>query len=203
MRTLEVLVLIALAPLIVAILFPVRRVSWLRILAWTALALALLQIIIEGYRWQMIPAYLLVIAACLRAQRPRGTEARDSLWRRAVRLAFGVVGIVAWTAVLLLGSGMPVFRAPTPAGPYSVGTAQLYFRTLRARIRSPPIREHRANCSWWPGIPRNELQASSRSLFGPMHPSPDPCWLDSCTCLDSVYWAICGWSDRIPIHAPK
>ncbi len=127
MRTLETLILIALGPLIIGLTFwPMRRPGRLRVLAWTALALALLQLVVEGYRWQMIPAYLLVISACLRTREAPAKDAQDLRRRRAMRLTRGAVETVAWAAALFLGLGNPVFQDPAPTGPHSVGTARLY-----------------------------------------------------------------------------
>jgi predicted dienelactone hydrolase len=128
MRTFEILILIALVPLIAGLASrPVRRSAWLRALAWTALVLALLHLVVEGYRWQMIPAYLLIVSAYLRTRKARAEAAQGSRRRQAVRLARGVLEMAAWTVALVLGVGNPVFHYPMPTGPYSVGTARLYF----------------------------------------------------------------------------
>jgi hypothetical protein len=91
MRTLEILTLIALVPLIIGLAFqPMRHRIWLRVLAWTALALTVLQLVVEGYRWQMIPAYLLAVSGCLRTRKAAGHATRDSRRRKLVRLAGGL-----------------------------------------------------------------------------------------------------------------
>jgi predicted dienelactone hydrolase len=131
MRTFEILILIALAPLIVGLASrPLRRSALLRPLAWTALVLALLHLFIEGYRWQMIPAYLLIVSACLRTRKARDEPAQTSRRRQALRLALGVLEMLAWTVALVLAVGNPVFHYPMPTGSYSVGTTRLYFSDL-------------------------------------------------------------------------
>jgi predicted dienelactone hydrolase len=159
MRTLEILTLIALAPPIVGLAFrPMRRPGWLRALAWTAVALALLQLVIEGYRWQMIPAYLLVVSGCLRTRKAAGGAAQESRWRTAVRLARAAVEVAAWMVALFLGLGTPVFRDPTPTGHYPVGTARLYFSD---DSRQDPLAPY-------PGTPRELLVVA----WYPAHATP-------------------------------
>jgi hypothetical protein len=139
MRTLEILTLIALVPLIIGLAFqPMRHRIWLRVLAWTALALTVLQLVVEGYRWQMIPAYLLAVSGCLRTRKAAGYATRDSRRRKLVRLAGGAAGMTAWAATLLLALGNPVFQDPTPTGGYSVGTTRLYFSDVSRRDAFAP-----------------------------------------------------------------
>ena len=170
MQTLEILTLIALAPLIAGLAFrPMRRPGWLRVLAWTALALALLQIVIEGYRWQMIPAYVLVVSGLLRNWRKTGETAQDSRWRKTVRLAGGAAGMMAWLTALLLGLGIPVFRDPTPSGPYRVGTARLYFLDVS---RQDPLAPN-------PGTPRELLVVCWYPADVPPGVHPERFWPDA------------------------
>jgi predicted dienelactone hydrolase len=154
MRTLEILILITLATLIIGLAFrPTRRWDWLRVLAWAVLALALLQLVIDGFRWQMFPAYLLVVFSCLRTRKARSEPTRDSRRRKAVRLARGAVEMVAWAAALLLGLGNPVFQDPMPTGPYSVGAARLYFSDMSRQdslAPNPPRPRELLVVAWYP-----------------------------------------------------
>jgi len=135
MRIFEFLILLALAPLIIGRAFrPARRPDWLRALAWTALALALLHLVIEGYRWQMIPAYLLVVSGCLGGGKARGQASEDpgrrttrSMARSFLGVAAWIGALILWIGALILGVGNPVFHYPRPTGPYAVGTTRLYF----------------------------------------------------------------------------
>jgi hypothetical protein len=126
-RTFETLILIALVPLIVGpAVWPLRRPGWLRVLAWTAVTLALLHLAVEGYRWQMVPAYALVVSSCFFARGRHGEVSQDSGPRTAVRLGHAALGMVAWAVALFLGFGNPIFHYPSPTGPYPVGTTPLY-----------------------------------------------------------------------------
>lgn len=86
--------------------------------AMRALPLVLLlvtagQVLIEGARWQMAPAYALAMAAILA---PRLPGARS---RRGLYLGLGGVALIIATALPLI---FPVFQLPKPDGPYAIGT---------------------------------------------------------------------------------
>jgi len=90
-----------------------------------ALILTLIHFWIEGYRWQMIPIYiltaLLAIAALIKLQSPADWKPLASY------LTFGL--LVVSTALPLL---LPIPVIPTPSGPYQVGT-RIYELTDIAR----------------------------------------------------------------------
>lgn len=123
MRDLE-LVLIAVSA--VAVLRP-----WTPLRRWRPLTLALgaapaiisvLQAVIEGGRWQLVPIWVVsgaVFALAVRDTLLRRSEPADHVFPRRVSPA--VLGlIVAGSAVLAWA--LPVVALPAPAGPYSVGT---------------------------------------------------------------------------------
>lgn len=95
---------------------PIRK--WLLVAAFPAAILAALQVAVEGYRWQMIPAYAL---ACVLAP----VAILELL--RAARLARGwsLVGWGLLGAAVAAGLAFPMFQFPKPTGPYSVGTEAL------------------------------------------------------------------------------
>ncbi|NND84640.1 MAG: hypothetical protein HKN46_05770, partial [Acidimicrobiia bacterium] len=72
------------------------------------------QVWLEGWRWQLVPAALLVVVLLGRSARP-GPDARPRLRRTVVAL---VVALVAGTLPTLL----PVPDLPEPGGPYAIGT---------------------------------------------------------------------------------
>jgi predicted dienelactone hydrolase len=138
MRTLEISVLIVLAAALIGFFSgPTRRPAWLKILPWTALALMLAHFGMEGYRWQMAPAYLLVALGCLLTlKRAPHQETRDSRWRTAVRIAGGVLGLAVCGGTGFLAVTIPVFDDPAPSGPFRVGTTRLH---LVDRSREDPL----------------------------------------------------------------
>jgi dienelactone hydrolase len=89
-------------------------------------AILVLHLALEGYRWQMIPAYLLTIITGWRmmvtdASRP----SRISFFRIVGFLAIFLLIILAW----MLPSILPVFTLPEPRGSYAVGSELIYVQT--------------------------------------------------------------------------
>lgn len=86
------------------------RLPW----ALAALLVAGTQVWLEGWRWQMIPAGILVIVVLVRSMGPSG--APRPAWRMAVvSLA---IALIAGALPALL----PVADLPEPGGPYEIGT---------------------------------------------------------------------------------
>lgn len=86
----------------------------------------LLQLIIEGARWQMVPAYLIWVIAMISAVNQSNEKASTS-----ARI-FKSLGLIALFALaILLPSILPVFELPKPAGPYTVGTSDIYMKLDR------------------------------------------------------------------------
>ena len=60
MRLMEALILIVILFSLLAYLVPInRRPRWLFLLPALAALLVLIHLVVEGYRWQMVPAYAL------------------------------------------------------------------------------------------------------------------------------------------------
>ena len=103
-----------------------RRSPAIALLAWAPLAMATLQWLAEGPRWQMLPAYglavLFLLAGWLRNDAPMGglheKERRHSI-AAAAAIALGALGLAVAAA---LPTVAPVFRFAHPSGPYAIGT---------------------------------------------------------------------------------
>lgn len=85
--------------------------------ATVLVAAMVLQLVMEGFRWQLVP---LEIATLLLA-------AGDVLWedrrfRGLVRFRRGALGVIGLAAVSILPIAFPVPQVPDPAGPFDVGT---------------------------------------------------------------------------------
>lgn len=127
MRPIEILLSLAnlLAFLVLAV--PrLRAVRWLRHLAPIALPIAGAQVLVEGPRWQMVPAYALAVLFfvvwLLRYVTPAGGPAGQ---KRSNRLAAGLaigLGALGLAVSIVLPIVLPVFRFPHPSGPYEIGT---------------------------------------------------------------------------------
>ena len=131
MRLIETLLLIAnlLAFLVAALPLP-RAMGWLRHSTLVAMLAAGTQIVAEGPRWQMIPAYVLTGVLFLRWLRPwlwlwRASALGHAARGRSPRLAEGVavaLGVLGTGLSIALPNAFPVFRFPHPNGPYAIGS---------------------------------------------------------------------------------
>jgi predicted dienelactone hydrolase len=94
-----------------------HAVRWTGYVAVIGVLIAIAQMIVEGPRWQMVPAYVVTGLFFL-----VWLLQRTALARRPVnRLAIGLGGLaLVISAALPIVS--PVFRFPSPTGPYAIGT---------------------------------------------------------------------------------
>jgi predicted dienelactone hydrolase len=134
MRSIEALILLAILSSLLALLIPrSRRPRWLSLLPALAALVVVIHLVVEGYRWQMVPAYALGAFLVLgMALGSRGAITRrsptHSLTRRILGILGVIVGLIALALGALLSSAIPVFTLPEPTGPYAVGT-QYYLWT--------------------------------------------------------------------------
>ncbi len=91
---------------------------WIRLLALSSLVLTICQIVIEGHRWQIFPAYLVAVMLFV---------ACAIQWPRQLGPLTVTLGIL-----LLFGAGglctvLPVATLPRPTGSFPVGTVTRHF----------------------------------------------------------------------------
>lgn len=146
MRILEIVLL-----LVITILPFIKRRVLLRfranyILIFLAALLAL-HLIFEGARWQMFPAYLLLLIQAWRIKVVDASQAvRLNFWRGSGYFVFLLVAIIAWVLPLAL----PVFTLPEPRGNYVVGTQTIHVKTERPEeITKDPIDKREFLCKIW------------------------------------------------------
>ncbi len=123
MRTLEIILVLLLAARILAPLFTRNR--WIEWVSVTALGVMGLQLVFEGYRWQMIPLYGFTIGISIfsiwRLTHPKTSNEYLSMGIIAQTVGwFLILGIAALPPILL-----PIPQPPKPSGPYQVGTTTL------------------------------------------------------------------------------
>jgi len=109
MRPLEIGISLLLT---IYLLFPQPRPFMIRVLPASALLLTLIHVGIEGYRWQMIPLYLLTLIVTLISLN-KSWELKSI----ASYLTFILLGVSTALPILL-----PVPTIPVPNGPHQVGT---------------------------------------------------------------------------------
>ena len=158
MRMGEMLLLFVLLLSVVAVLWGQRPRWWVG-LPVTAVFLAMAQVLVEGYRWQMLPAYLLVLVMALvaggysRLDGPRGG--------RVVVMVGGLVGVLLFMVAVALPILLPVPQLLTPRGPYAVGTEVFYLvDNDRAEIytAAPDDRRELMVQVWYPAQATTEAE---------------------------------------------
>jgi predicted dienelactone hydrolase len=122
MRTLEILLSLVNALALVALLVPLsRRLRWMRSLALLAPLTAGAQMLVEGWRWQMVPSYALSGVLCAVWIRQRATPEHAAA-RLGMRRLGGLLGVLALVASSVLPAVVHVVRFPHPTGPFGIGT---------------------------------------------------------------------------------
>jgi predicted dienelactone hydrolase len=109
-----------------------KRPRWMAFLPGLAVLLVLAHLALEGYRWQMVPAYTLTALTFLATVRgimpgadPQGKP--FSRGRRASTIIGTVLGLLVLVVAAALPALFPIFRLPEPTGPYAVGTRYFYW----------------------------------------------------------------------------
>lgn len=158
MRLLEVVLILLIA--IVAFWAALRSGrSWLVLGgAGAVLVLAAVQLGVEGYRWQMLPAYVAAAALAIGSGAVMMERTPRALHGRRARVALLVAGGGVVAGAVALPLLLPVPRLPEPTGPYAVGTVTYQWTD---RARTDPL-------ALAPGSPR-ELMVQ---LWYPAEPSP-------------------------------
>ncbi|MEM7114245.1 MAG: hypothetical protein AAF614_17555 [Chloroflexota bacterium] len=115
MRLLEVLLLAVNIPVLLWPLLGSERPFWLSWLSLTAVLFLVFHLLLEGYRWQMVPAYLLTgwFAILAVNNLVRGSVV-PSYWLTVVIAIFGLIAFVIAFALPIL---LPVPKLLPPTGP--------------------------------------------------------------------------------------
>ena len=145
MRTFEIFLLLAdLLTLAILALARLRNARRLRLSVIAALAFALAQVVIEGPRWQMVPAYGLTLLLSVISMASSFGNPGDRASRRwRTRIAIGA-GIVALAIAALLAAIVPVFGVPPPSGGYALGTLTFHWvDTARPEVFAADSRARR------------------------------------------------------------
>lgn len=125
MRPLEITIPLLLAIYIAWPLFG-ARLRLITALPIVALMLVVLHIFSEGYRWQMIPLYVLTVIAVLTCVSPLFGASQNALSRPT---GWSIAGLILSLVMLALFSAisalLPVPSLMRPTGPYPVGTSTM------------------------------------------------------------------------------
>lgn len=147
-RTLELLILATLFLSFAGRSFPpIKKSRWIDFVPTLAILLILIHLVVEKYRWQMVPAYGLTLLLFLLSlpQLKRRSQRRDRQPSRRVLAVLGfLLGLLVFVFVAALPILLPVFRLPEPTGPHLLGTTKLHLvdRT-RPETYTPAPDDHR------------------------------------------------------------
>ena len=159
MRTIE-FYLICVITLFVALLFvpAKRRYRWMHLLPFLSIILVIFHLLIEGYRWQLVPACCLSVLLALftftnvkRSIRSSGQS--TPIDRKWLRIPGAIASCLFLLIVAALSILFPHLWLPEPSGPYSVGTRNLYLvDTNRSETFTSDPNDHREVCArvWYP-----------------------------------------------------
>jgi predicted dienelactone hydrolase len=130
-RTCETLILLTLFLRFVGYSFPpLKRSRWINLLPSLALLLTVVHLVVEKYRWQMVPAYgltlLFFLLNLLRIKRGGQAAQKQPSRRRALVIIGFLFRLLIFALVAALPVLLPVFRLPQPTGPHAVGTTRLH-----------------------------------------------------------------------------
>jgi len=121
MRTFEIIIALLLA--IRILLIPIKGARWREFIAFAAIVVFGAHIEFEGYRWQMIPLYVITLGMSINGLRNYSTQTESGhprwVWGKTLGMIV-LLGISTLPATLL-----PIPQTPPPTGPYPVGTFSL------------------------------------------------------------------------------
>ena len=143
MQLFEVLFLLVLAVGIVRLLLgPIHPRLTYSTIAVVGLGLMVLGVVSEGFRWQMIPAYVgfgVLLLASLKKSETR------LVWR-----ALGALPLfLLMSASAVLTHELPIFSLPEPSGPYGVGTFEYSITDDSRKERYSPTRNRELYVEVW------------------------------------------------------
>lgn len=189
MRLLEITLCVSLGIMLIGYAWPVfpkpKIFTWFSFLV---LIFFTVHLLVEKWRWQMVPAYVLIILLGL-LEVPRllheptpTTNTNPTGWALLGCLGLGLVKWVfmhlAWLSLLIsvaLGLILPVFKLPQPSGPYSIGMQDLYFKdTSRPEKFTKNINDRRELMVrvWYPA--RQVTGISPQPYWFPAHAIAEP-----------------------------
>ncbi|MCA9926192.1 MAG: hypothetical protein KC421_27665, partial [Anaerolineales bacterium] len=122
MRLFEMLLILINVPFVLWGFSPRGRPKWTAVFPLLSMMLIGLHLAVEGYRWQMVPAYLLTLILLWQGIRP-------FLNTRQAKRPFVILGNALLMLLLIAAAALPMLlpvpQLPDTTGPYAVGTTTL------------------------------------------------------------------------------
>lgn len=164
MRTFETL--LSLANILIFCILAIPRLGalrWMGYLTPLAVLIAGVQMLVEGPRWQMVPAYILTTIFLLIWL--LGIVKLGSIHDNRFFVGVGVgLGAVTLVVSVVLTIALPIFHFPHPSGPYKIGTVTYHWVESRHEIFSSDLNAHRELMVqvWYPA---NGHSSSTRAPY--------------------------------------
>ncbi|PQJ80782.1 alpha/beta hydrolase family protein [Polaribacter porphyrae] len=118
------------------------------------LGILIIQLLFEGYRWQMIPNYLLLSAIAFFVYKEN--LLLNGSW------FFKIFKIIVLVILLFIGfvlpTALPIFELPKPTGNYKIGSNYIHLKTERDELitQNPNDKRELMIKVWYPAIIKNE-----------------------------------------------
>lgn len=158
MRILEILILLSELGLVILLWFqPARLPKVFKSVIMALPGFLLLHVLIEGVRWQMVPAYILIAVLLLSS-----LILHFGHLHKFFKIVFSLIGIILILSSSLLGYVLPVFSLPQPSGQFAMGTTYLHLRDeTRAEMATEDTTDRREIMVrvWYPA------EAGEQQLF--------------------------------------
>ena len=171
MRTFEIITIMLLFTAWVSYLVPkANHPRWLVIFPALAVLMAIVQLIVEQYRWQMVPAYTLAVIlfiSCVPQLLSKAAAKPVGIGYWIIHIAGIVLSFAAIVIATALPILFPVFHLPEPTGSNAVGTTSFeWVDKSRPELFTPEPDDYRSLFVqvWYPA----EMIAGTKPL--PMWP---------------------------------
>ena len=165
MRPIESILLIAIVLTFIILAIPrLNAKYWTSYAIPTVLLLAIIQVLVEGPRWQMVPAYALTIIFfliwLLDIIMPDGIHVNRAI------VSVGIcLGVLTLAVSITLPIAIPIFHFPKPTGPYAIGTITYHWVDVsRPELFTTDPNDHREIIAqvWYPAM---EKLSASRAPY--------------------------------------
>jgi pimeloyl-ACP methyl ester carboxylesterase len=158
MRLVEALLIFAnLLTFLVMAIPRFRAIPWVGYIVFVALFIAVIQILVEGPRWQVVPAYVLTaffsLVWLLQNVVSVSGIVGQILTNRFVVGFVIILGVIGIVISVVIPNVLPVFHFPRPGGPYSIGTITYHWTDVsRHEVFSPDKNAYRELMAqvWYP-----------------------------------------------------
>ncbi|MBN2879016.1 MAG: dienelactone hydrolase family protein [Clostridia bacterium] len=99
-----------------------KKTVFIKLMPFAAIAAMMLNIIIEGYRWQMVPIYIFSVCCLIIGIVELLLKKDIRVKSKFIRVLYVVFAFIAYFASLIWPLLLPVVDLPAPHGEYGVGT---------------------------------------------------------------------------------